>query len=179
MNAYQPPHLVFVGLPGSGKSTVGALIAARLAAPFLDFDLEIERREGMSVQRIFAERGEQAFRALEHSLTLELADQRAMVLAPGGGWVSDPSNRKALGDRARVIHLEVSVDRALERLGAAVVSRPLLAGPAAKRRLEELAAVRMPLYGMADASINTEVITPQEVVDSGLRLASAWGWPIG
>ena len=77
-------HLVLVGLPGSGKSTVGRAVAKRLSRPFLDFDAELERRAGISVARIFAERGEAAFRGLEYSLTQELAAAPPMVLAPGG-----------------------------------------------------------------------------------------------
>jgi shikimate kinase len=85
------PHLILVGLPGSGKTTIGAMLAERLGRTFLDFDAEIERREGMPVASIFAQRGEQAFRVLERKLTEELRDVGNMVVAPGGGWAADPS----------------------------------------------------------------------------------------
>lgn len=174
------PHLVLVGLPGAGKSTVGPLLAAGLATRFLDFDAEIERREGRTVTAIFQQDGEAAFRTLERALSRELAEVReGMVLAPGGGWMADEANVTALQPNARIIHLAVSPRRALQRLGPAVSARPLLAGPASLARLEALAAARLPLYGMADGVINTEVLTPQQVADLGLRLASAWGWPIG
>lgn len=177
-----PPHIVLVGLPGSGKSTVGPLLAAELKAPFIDLDHEIERRERMSVADIFASRGEQEFRAMERQITQELASRPPSVIAPGGGWILDEANVMALRPPARIIHLVVGVSTALKRLGPDLDRRPLLAGqpgPSAKSRFESLAAARMPLYSRADAEISTENLTPQQVMDSGLRLAYAWGWPIG
>jgi shikimate kinase len=172
-------RVVLVGLPGSGKSTVGALLARQLGAAFMDLDAEIERRERMTVSEIFASRGEEAFRAMERAITQELATRPAMVISPGGGWMIDPTNVALLRPPARIIHLVVSVPTALERLGPDIERPPLLAEPAAKGRLETLAAARMPLYSRADSEINTENITPQQVANFGLRLASAWGWPIG
>jgi shikimate kinase len=177
-----PPHIVLVGLPGSGKSTVGPLLAAELKAPFVDLDHEIERRERMSVGDIFASRGEQAFRAMERAITQGLAERPPSVIAPGGGWILDEANVSALRPPARIIHLVVSVSTALKRLGPDINRRPLLAGQAettARSRFEALAAARMPLYSRADAEISTENVTPQQVAIFGLRLASAWGWPIG
>lgn len=177
-----PPHIILVGLPGSGKSTVGPLLAAELKAPFVDLDHEVERRQRMSVADIFASRGEQEFRAMEHAITLELAQRPPSVIAPGGGWIVDEANVSAIRPPARIIHLVVSVSTALKRLGPDIDKRPMLAGPAgpaAKGRLEAIAAARMPLYSRADAEISTENVTPQQVAIFGLRLASAWGWPIG
>jgi shikimate kinase len=174
-----PPHLVLVGLPGSGKSTVGPLLAAGLGASFLDIDEEIERREGLTVAQIFEQRGEAVFRAMERAVTMELSSRPGMVVSAGGGWMADEGNVLLLRPPARIIHLDVSVSTALSRLGPDVLRRPLLAGPAAESRMTALAAARMPLYSRADAVINTESLTPQQVASFGLRLASAWGWPIG
>jgi shikimate kinase len=173
------PHIVLVGLPGSGKSTVGPLLAAELKAPFVDLDHEIERRERMTVAEIFASRGEQEFRSMERAMTQELALRPGMVISPGGGWMLDNANVALLRPPARIIHLKVSVPTAVARLGGEINRRPLLAGPAAEARLRELAAARMPLYSRADEEINTEGLTPQQVANLGLRLASTWGWPIG
>jgi shikimate kinase len=173
------PHLVLVGLPGSGKSTVGPLLAQSLNTAFIDLDLEIERRQRMPISDIFASRGEGEFRAMERTITQELAGRSGMVISPGGGWMADPTNVELLRPPARIIHLKVSVPTALARLGNEINRRPLLAGAAGAARLKELAAARMPLYSRADAEIDTENLTPQAVTTFGLRLASAWGWPIG
>ena len=93
--------------------------------------------------------------------------------------MADDENVGLIRPVGRIIYLEVTVPTARERLGPALESRPLLAGEAALARLESLAAARMPLYSRADGTINTESLTPQQVVDFGLRLASKWGWPIG
>lgn len=174
-----PPHIVLVGLPGSGKSTVGPLLARALGTDFMDIDSEIERREGLTVSQIFARDGETAFRGMERAITGELVTRPGMVISAGGGWMAEAGNVALLRPPARIIHLEVSVPTALARLGSDVALRPLLAGEAAGSRLEALAAARMPLYSRADAAINTENLTPQQVASFGLRLASAWGWPIG
>ena len=174
-----PWHLVLVGLPGSGKSTVGPLIASALSAAFMDLDDEIERRAGLSVTEIFELRGEPTFRDMERSLTRELVARPGMVISPGGGWMADPGNVELIRPPGRIIHLEVNVVTALARLGSGIAKRPLLAGPAAEARLASIAAARLPLYSRADAAINTESLTPQQVASFGLRLASAWGWPIG
>ena len=83
------PHLILVGLPGAGKSVVGEALAERLNRSFLDFDREIERREGSSISEIFAVSGEPHFRQMEVALTLELRQYGNMVVAPGGGWVTN------------------------------------------------------------------------------------------
>jgi shikimate kinase len=172
-------HVVLVGLPGSGKTTAGPLLANLLGADFMDLDREIEKRQRASISEIFAAHGEPAFREMERALTRELAGRPAMVLSPGGGWMADPENVGLLRPPARIIHLQVTVQTALRRLGPDVALRPLLAGAAVDRQLESLSAVRMPLYSRADGAINTETLTPQQVAEVGLRLASAWGWPIG
>src|SRR5215475_2484203 len=84
------PHLILVGLPGCGKTTVGQAVAEKTGRTFLDIDLEIERREGMSISQIFGERGEPYFRKKEREVTEELTLVGNMIVSPGGGWVADP-----------------------------------------------------------------------------------------
>jgi len=160
--------LVLVGLPGVGKSTVGAGIAGRLGWDFLDLDVEIERREGRSVARLFAEEGEGYFRERERALTAELAGRRRLVVAPGGGWAAQPGLMALLRPPATIIYLAASPEAVARRLGDGGASRPLLAGGDAagtRNRLARLLADRAAAYQAADLVIDTELIDVQGVID--------------
>ncbi len=164
-------HLVLVGLPGSGKSTVGRAVAKRLSRPFLDFDAEIERREGLSVARLFAEKGEAAFRELEHALTRELAAAPPMVLAPGGGWVTIPGAMALLRPPGRIIHLQISPAEALRRLSRSRIVRPLLVQADPAMAMQALWERRSGLYARADVAVNVEAVDSQRLIDSVVALA--------
>lgn len=165
------PHLVLVGLPGAGKSTVGRLVAEATGRRFLDFDQELERREGMRVSEIFARRGEPWFRDAERRLTAEVADEEGMVLAPGGGWVTNPELVDLLRPPALIVYLKVRPDTALARMGRNVVRRPLLSGdPLAG--LRDLLERRAGRYEAADVVLDTELLTPQEVTKRVVALLS-------
>ena len=167
------PHVVLVGIPGAGKSTIGKLAAARLGRAFLDFDREIERRQSQSVAEIFAARGEPVFRQLEHELTLELAEFGGMIVAPGGGWIVDPANLAALEGSARVVWLKVRPETALARLKREVTARPLLMRPDPLGELKKLLQQREALYAQAHHLINTEMVTLEQAVDRIAALATA------
>ncbi len=164
-------HLVFVGLPGAGKSTIGRAVAKALGRPFLDFDQEIEKRSGMSVSRLFAEKGEPAFRALEIELTRELALGSHMVLAPGGGWVTNAGVVEMVRPPGRLVHLRISPDAALRRLTRSRVVRPLLKGADPRSTIHQLWVNRAHLYAQSDVDINVEVLDSQQVVDKIVLLA--------
>jgi shikimate kinase len=166
-----PRRIVLVGLPGAGKSTVGALVAERLGWRFVDLDREIERAAGRPVTEIFAEEGEGRFRELERDATRRLAGEAGVVLAPGGGWALDRSNVAALGEGSLVVYLSVSPAVALERLGAEPDTRPLLAGPEPLRRLEELAAAREAAYLQSDHTLRVDSLGVAEVADTIVALA--------
>jgi shikimate kinase len=155
------------------------LAASALHSEFLDFDVEIQHRTRRSIQDIFAEMGEAAFRDMEHQLTQEVALATPMIIAPGGGWVTNPANLALLRPKARIIHLRVTVETALRRLGPAAAARPLLIAPDPRQALRSLWKQREPIYRAADAEIDTEVNNPQRVTEILTGLASTWGWPVG
>jgi shikimate kinase len=154
--------VVLVGAPGSGKSTTGALLAARLGVPFTDVDAVIEERTGRSIAAIFADDGEPAFRALEEQVTAELLE-RPGVLALGGGAVLSDATRAALRGH-QVVWLQVSAATAVSRVGLNE-ARPLLLGNV-RGRLIKLLAERTPLYAeVATRRVETDARPPEEVVE--------------
>ena len=158
------PHLVLVGLPGAGKSTVGSALARQLARTFLDFDAEIARREGMTITEIFATKGEPTFRQLEHDLTEELRHLGGMVLAPGGGWVGRPDTVALIRPPSRMIYLRIRPRTAIARMGRSVAGRPLLSRPNPVAELERLLQERRAAYESADYVVDVERVAISEVV---------------
>jgi shikimate kinase len=159
------PHHVLVGLPGSGKSTVGAMLAEKLGRTFLDFDVEIERREGMPISQIFGEKGEASFRQLERKLTEELKEFGNMIVAPGGGWAADAESVALIRPPAKLIYLRVRPETALKRLSAAAGARPLLNRPDPLGELTKLLEARRMAYQSADIEVSAELLTPEQVTD--------------
>jgi shikimate kinase len=150
------PHLILVGLPGAGKSTVGAQLASELGRSFLDFDVEIERRQGTTIAAIFGERGEGVFRELERGLTEEVSELGNMVLAPGGGWATRADNVALLRPPGRMIYLKVTPETAVRRMAAGLVARPLLNYPNPRGELDRLLTQRRTAYESADLVIDVE-----------------------
>jgi shikimate kinase len=166
------PHLILVGLPGSGKTAVGEALAARLNRSFLDFDREIERRESATIAEIFGVRGEPYFRQQELVLTLELRQCGNMVVAPGGGWVTNKGVVEIIRPPARLIYLKVKPETALRRLGSTRAARPLLSRPDPLGELRRLMVEREMLYAQADHEISAEVFDVKRLVDKLVELAS-------
>ncbi|HET7459560.1 MAG TPA: shikimate kinase [Gemmatimonadaceae bacterium] len=168
---------MLVGLPGAGKSTVGRRAALRLRRPFVDLDVEIERREGRTVAELFAERGEAYFRERELAATEALRGAReSSIVAPGGGWVMVPGAVALLRPPGRIIHLAVSPERAMARLGRSQTVRPLLDRPDPLAVLESLLRARGEAYeACADHVVRTDLLTVQQVTDAVVELVSAFG----
>jgi shikimate kinase len=162
---------VLVGLPGSGKSTVGRAVAERLSRTFLDFDQEIERRQGKTIAEIFGEKGEGHFRELERALTEELRLAGNMVLAPGGGWVTNPEVIALLRPPAKLVYLRVRPETALKRLGSERSTRPLLMRPDPLGELRRLLDARKKAYESADHVIEAELLDVEEVIKRVSSLA--------
>lgn len=165
-------HLVLVGIPGAGKTTVARDLAARLQWPFVDLDEEIAARECMSVRDIFATRGEAHFRSLERAATERLAAAEIpAVVAPGGGWITVPGLVELVRPPSRLVWLRVSPERALERLGEGVEARPLLSGPEPLAALTAILTAREAFYLQANHTVSVEMMTPLDAVEAILALA--------
>jgi shikimate kinase len=139
------PNLFFVGPMGAGKSTIGRRTAELLDLPFFDLDQEVEEHCGAGIPLIFDVEGEAGFRRRESAALADLAAREGIALATGGGAVLAEENRRCLRTRGFVVFLETTIDEQLARL-ARDRKRPLLAAPDRRERLEQLAAIRNPLY---------------------------------
>ena len=137
--------LVLVGLPGSGKTTVGRQLARRLHLPFVDSDHAIEQRLGCSVREYFEREGEERFRDLESEVIDDLSLNHQGVLSSGGGSVLRPINRERLHARGQVFYLRSSPEEVFRRLRNDQ-NRPLLQVADPQTRLRELLETRDPLY---------------------------------
>lgn len=137
--------IALIGLPGSGKSTVGRQLARRLQLPFFDSDQVIEERLGYSIREAFDRDGEDHFRDLEEAVLDELSQIRQAVISTGGGAVIRSATRQRLRERGRVVYLNSSPDELYRRLRHDT-NRPLLQVVDPLGRLRDLYAVRDPLY---------------------------------
>jgi len=172
-----PRHLILVGLPGAGKSTVGRILADRLGTHWTDIDPIIERATGLSIADLFAEEGEPAFRERERLAVIQALRLPPHVVTPGGGWAAVDGNLATVAEQGFPIHLAVDPDVAAARL-ADDRARPLLAGPDRVARLRDLARVRLPWYRQAAAEVDAGTGSAAEVADRLLALARARaGWP--
>ncbi|MDD2811762.1 shikimate kinase [Rhodoferax sp.] len=134
-----------IGLPGSGKSTVGRQLARKLQLPFLDSDHLLEQRLGCSIRAFFEREGEARFRDLEAQIIDELTQSGAGVLSTGGGVVLRPDNRQHLHQRTRVVYLNSYPEELFRRLRHDK-NRPLLQVADPLQRLRDLYTQRDPLY---------------------------------
>ena len=160
-------HVALVGFMGSGKSSVGKLLASRLRRPFIDLDEVIEAEAGQPVSEIFRLQGEVAFRAKERAaLRRVLASDDPMVLAVGGGTFSDGSNREALRV-ALTIYLETSVEEIIARIGQGdeKKKRPLLRGPSVEDTVSRLLSRREIDYKRATARVETDGLSVEAVAE--------------
>ncbi len=171
-------NLVLIGLRGTGKTSVAAVLAERLGWPWFDADVLIEERAGKTIQQIFAGQGEPAFRDLESQIVAELAQRDAAVLALGGGAVVREANRAALAGRGKIVWLTASPEILWQRVQADALSasrRPNLSVAGGINEIIATLDARRAIYrACADLEVDTEGKTPARVADAileGLGLA--------
>jgi len=138
--------IAIIGFMGSGKSTVGALLASRLGMDFVDLDEVISAEAGKSIGEIFSEEGEEGFREREHRALREQLARGGKVISCGGGIVLRDDNIELLRKRCRVFFLRISEEKALERLEKDAGERPLLQGVRMEKKIRQLMRIRADRY---------------------------------
>ena len=160
---------------GSGKSTVGKIIANELFLNFFDTDEEIETRTGASIDWIFDLEGEDGFRKRESKILEEMVQQNSIVLSTGGGIILSETNREHLSSRGTVFYLATPISVQLERTSKDK-DRPLLKNGDPGKILEKLHQARESLYEeVADYIVNTEGKSSQEVSEEIIKLVKSYG----
>jgi shikimate kinase len=167
-------NLILIGYRATGKTTLARQLAQRLGWPWIDADVEIERRAGKSIARIFAEDGEGAFRQLESEVIAELCGQDRLVLAAGGGAPLRAENSQAMRRSGRVVWLTAAPRTILARMSAdatTVGRRPNLTDQGPLEEIIQWLARREPIYReSAHVTVDTEGKTPAQLTEEILAL---------
>ena len=162
--ALGPRSVVLVGMMGAGKSSIGRRLALRLGIPFVDADGEIEKAAGMTINDIFAVRGETEFRTGEARVILRLLESGPQVLATGGGAFTNPDTRSAIGAKGISIWLKAEFDVLMKRIRRRH-DRPLLKTDDPGATLRKLIEERDPVYALADLTVQSREVMHEKIVD--------------
>lgn len=158
-------NIILTGFMGTGKSTIGKNIAARLGWSFIDTDVLIEEDIGMTIATIFAERGEHYFRTLEREIIARVCHGTEQVIATGGGVMTNEENVRILKENGTIICLMAQPEVIWSRVQGNS-DRPLLQGEKPLERIRELLATRAEAYEKADFTIDTSQLNVDEVVET-------------
>jgi shikimate kinase len=168
-------HIVLVGLPGAGKTTVGKLVAEKLGTQVIDIDALVVRKMQMPVARIFAEHGEAKFRAVEAESMRQATAGTPAVITPGGGWVAQPGALEETQDSCFLVYLRTMASTAAKR--SADYGRPLLMGEDPLEKMRQLLKEREAFYSKAHSEVKADVKSPAAIADEVVQLAKAHaGW---
>ena len=163
------PNIVLAGFMGTGKTSVGKILADRTKRRFVDTDNEIEQRSKKTVSRIFAEDGQPTFRALERAVVADLNQPANLVVATGGGVVLDPNNVHQLAQGGVVICLHATMDTLLARLSANT-NRPLLTDKDRETGIHNLMQERQEIYNQLPHHVHTDGLTLHQVADQVMEV---------
>jgi len=163
-------NIVLIGMRGSGKTTIGKLLAKRLSKQFIEMDELIVQRLGLSIPEIVSSYGWQKFREVEAEITREAAGFDNVVNATGGGVVTREENIRELKQKGKLVWLKAGLDTLLSRIGDDQ-SRPSLTGKSQREDMEAVLAERSPIYERAaDFIVDTEGKMPEEVAEAIIKL---------
>ena len=169
-------NVFITGFSGTGKTTTGQEVARLLGWTFVDMDDEIVASNGMAIEDIFKQRGEEGFRRLERETLSEIARADSQVVSTGGGTIMDERNRATMESSGVVVLLEARPDTIIRRLrqqqveqGADLVARPMLHSDDLYRRVHSLKSERQPNYALAHWTVHTDLLTPSEAAAEVVR----------
>ncbi|MDR1678194.1 MAG: shikimate kinase [Prevotellaceae bacterium] len=166
-------RVFLVGYMGSGKSTVGKLLAERLGWLFIDLDCFIENRYQKTVSQIFDEEGEMVFRKMERQMLFEISKLENAVISTGGGAPCFSDNMQEINRRGTSIYLQLTAENLAARLQAACIDRPLVRNKTKEELpvfIQEMLLKREPFYTKASFTVDNNESNPQAVVDTILNL---------
>jgi shikimate kinase len=164
-------NIVLIGYRGTGKSSVGKILAMRMGKDYVGMDSEIVRETGMEIPEIVEKSGWPGFRDLESHLALKLSLKDDLLIDTGGGIVERPENLEALGKNARIIWLKASVGVIVARIEGDTRRPALIAGKTFTQEVGEVLSNREPKYeSAAHHSVDTDTLTPEQVADRILEL---------
>ena len=166
------PNIILTGFMGTGKTTLGRLLAERLGYEFIDTDTLIEAQIDQTIAELFQTEGEAAFRKLESKLVEELALKEGLVIATGGGLVLDPNNVAALGKTGKIICLTASPEEILARVSKQQGARPLLQEKDPQAKIIQLLQQRDSVYRQFP-QLSTSKLSHEELINRLVRLTQA------
>lgn len=166
--------IVLIGMMGVGKSSVGRRLSARLAIPFVDADMEIEKSAGMSIADIFSQHGEEYFRSGEARVIARLLESGPQVLATGGGAFMNPKTRDAIRAKGVSVWLKAELDVLLRRINKRRNDRPLLQTADPGETLRALLVEREPIYAQADLTVQSREVAHDAIVADIMTALASW-----